>query len=54
MCPTACFLATGGFKFLLFQNVCMVYKHAVVAAVCIYAQGGEDAAKRGDWRQCMK
>ena len=22
-----------------------VYKHAVVAAFCIYAQGGEDAAK---------
>ena len=29
----------------------MVYKHAVVAAFCIYAQHGEDAAKRGDWRQ---
>ena len=24
----------------------MVYKHAVVAAFCIYAQRGEDAAKR--------
>ena len=24
----------------------MVYKHAVVAAFCIYAQLGEDAAKR--------
>ena len=24
----------------------MVYKHAVVAAFCIYAQHGEDAAKR--------
>ena len=31
----------------------MVYKHAVVATVCIYAQRGEDAAKRGDWRQCI-
>ena len=24
----------------------MVFKHAVVAAFCIYAQRGEDAAKR--------
>ena len=30
--------ATDGFKFLLFQNACMVYKHAVVAAFRIYAQ----------------
>ena len=44
MCPTASFLATGGFKFLLFQNAFMVYKHAVVAAFCIYAKRGEDAA----------
>ena len=28
MCLTASFLATGGFKFKLFQNACMVYKHA--------------------------
>ena len=30
MCLTACFLATGGFKFILhvFQNACMIYKHA--------------------------
>ena len=28
----------------------MVYKHVVVAAFCIYAQRGEDAAKRGGWR----
>ena len=27
--------------------------HAVVAAFCIYAQSGEDAAKRGGWRQCI-
>ena len=46
MCPTASFLATGGFKFELFQNACMVYKHAVVAAFGIYAQHGEVAAKR--------
>ena len=45
MCPTASFLAAGGFKFELFQNACMVYKHAVVAAFRIYAQRDEDAAK---------
>ena len=28
MCLTASFLATGGFKFKLFQNACIVYKHA--------------------------
>ena len=28
VCLTASFLATGGFKFLLFQNACIVYKHA--------------------------
>ena len=31
----------------------MIYKHAVVAAFRIYAQHGEDAAKRGDWRLCI-
>ena len=31
----------------------MVYKHAVIAAFCIYAQRGEDAAKRGGWRLCI-
>ena len=45
MCLTASFLATGGFKFELFPNACMVYKHAVVAAFHIYAQHGQDAAK---------
>ena len=28
VCLTASFLATDGFKFLLFQNACMVDKHA--------------------------
>ena len=28
MCPIASFLATGGFRFYLFKNACMVYKHA--------------------------
>ena len=28
VCLTASFLATGGFKFLLFQNACIVYNHA--------------------------
>ena len=31
-----------------------VYKHVVVAAVRIYAQRGEDAAKRGGWSLCIK
>ena len=31
-----------------------IYKHAVVAAFCIYAHSGEDATKRGGWRQCIK
>ena len=28
LCLTASFLVTGGFKFRLFQNACMVYKYA--------------------------
>ena len=32
----------------------MVFKHAVVAAIRIYAQRGEYAAKRGGWRLCIK
>ena len=32
----------------------MVYKHAVEAVFHIYAQCGEDAAKRGGWRPCIK
>ena len=51
---TASFLATGGFKFYLFQNACMVYKHAVVGAFRIYAQRGEVAAKRVGWSLCIK
>ena len=48
MCPTASLLATGGFKFNYFKMYAWsVYKHAVVSAFCIYAQSGEDAAKRG-------
>ena len=27
MCLTASFLATGGFKFYVSQNACIVYKH---------------------------
>ena len=48
MCPTASFLATGGFKFELFQNTCMVYKHAIVAAFRIYAQRDEVCVKGED------
>ena len=32
----------------------MVYKHAAVATFHIYAQRGEDAAKRGGWRLCIE
>ena len=36
VCLTASFLATGGFKFLLFQNhACMVYKHAYLNALLL-------------------
>ena len=45
MCPIAVFLSTGGFKFRLFQNACMVYKHAAVAAFHIHAQRGEGRLK---------
>ena len=55
VCPTASFLATGWFQVLIFfQNACMVYKHAVVAAFHIYAQCGEVAAKRGGWSLHIK
>ena len=53
MCPTSSFLATGGFKFELFQNACMVCM-LFFAAVHIYAQPGDDAAKRRGWRLCIK
>ena len=53
MCLTASFLDTDGFK--LFQNACIVfYKHAVVTAIRIYAQCGEDAAKKGVRRPFIK
>ena len=32
----------------------MVYKNVVVDAFRIYAQRGEDAAKRGGWSLCIK
>ena len=32
----------------------MVYKHAVDAEFRIYALHGEDAAKMGGWRPCIK
>ena len=37
VCLSASFLATGAFKFKLFQNACMVYKYITVAAFRIYA-----------------
>ena len=55
MCPTASFLATGCVSFNYFKLYAWsVYKHAVVAVFRIYVQGGEVAAKRGGWRQCIK
>ena len=62
MCLTASSLATGGFKFKSFQNACNVFiglqsclfKYITVAAFHIYAQRGEDGAKRGEWRPCIK
>ena len=32
---TASFLAIGGFKFELFQNACMVYKHAYLSILLL-------------------
>ena len=32
----------------------MIYMHAVVAALRIYALHSEDAAKTNGWRQCFK
>ena len=49
MCPTASFLGTGGFKFYYFKM--HAWSTSVVAAFQIYAQRGEDAAKR---RPCIK
>ena len=50
-------MATDGFKFKLSQNACMIYKHLfkyiTVAALSIYAQRGENAAKRRGWRPCI-
>ena len=31
-----------------------LFKNGTVAAFSIYAQHGEDAAKRGGWRSCIK
>ena len=41
-------------SFNYFPNAWTVYKHAVVAEFRIYAQRGEDAAKREGWRLCIK
>ena len=47
----ASFLATGGFKFGLQE---CLFKYITFAAIRIYAQNSEDAAKRGGWRPCIK
>ena len=55
MCPTASFLATGGSSVSYFKMYAWsVYKHVVAAAFRIYAQHGENAAKRGGWMLCIK
>ena len=36
VCPTASFEATGGFKLMLFQIACMVYKHAHVNTLLLW------------------
>ena len=35
VCLTASFLATGGFKYQLFQNACIVYKHAYLGTLLL-------------------
>ena len=37
-----------------FKCMQMVYRHTAVAAFHIYAQSGEDAAKREGWRPFIK
>ena len=55
MCLTASFLALVVSSFNYFKMYAWsVYKHAVVAAFCIYAQSGKHAAKRGGSMQCIK
>ena len=46
--PVFSLLVVSSFNYFK-MYVCSVYKHAVVAVFCIYAQSGEDAAKRGGW-----
>ena len=31
-----------------------LFKYITVAAFCMYAERGEDAAQRGGWRPCIK
>ena len=61
VCLTASFLAIGGFNFqVLIISKCMhglqacLFKYITVAAFGIYALHGEDLAKRGGRRQCIK
>ena len=48
------------FSVLIIISKCMhdllacLFKYITVAAFCIYAQCGEDAAKMVGWRQCIK
>ena len=54
MCLTASFLATGGFSKFMYGLQACILKHITVPAFRIYALRGENAAKRGGWRSCLK
>ena len=59
MCLTATFLATGGFEVLIISK-CMhglqscLFTYITIVAFPIYAKCGEDGAKKGGWRLCIK
>ena len=54
VCLTASFLATGGyFKIHAGLPACL-FQYITVAAFHIYALHGEDVAKMGGWRLCIK
>ena len=50
MCPTASFLDTGGFKFLLFPNACMVtFMPSVVKMMLKGEVGGRALNSHGNY-----
>ena len=59
VCLTASILATGGYKFFFISKImhglqACLFKYMTVAAFHIHSQHGEDVAKRGGWRPCIK